>query len=284
MHGTSSRFRAAAVVIIIVMLALRFDRLFFILPVMGLLLAGFAAWEVHKLGVHKGIPTSSMCVIGAVLLTMSGVMPPAGFVWCLIPIMSVILAGVLAVQMWRGGTRDAVPCAALTFFGAIYVGLPLALGMQLLFMDRLFFLFVMAAIWSLDSGAYYTGRAFGRHKMAPVLSPKKTWEGALGGLAACVAMCLLFRTIVIVVRGSFELAVMECVLLGVLISVFGMVGDLAESVLKRDAGVKDSGSTMTGHGGVLDRIDSMLFCLPLAYIYLILTGRLPVFEKMLESM
>ena len=121
-----------------------------------------------------------------------------------------------------------------------------------------FFLMVMMA----DTGAYYAGRAMGRHKLAPRISPGKTIEGLIGGLvfaAAAGPLCVLtFFT---------ELPLAHSIILGASIGVVGPVGDLAESLLKRGAGVKDSSGLLPGHGGVLDRLDSILFCAPLIYFY-----------------
>jgi phosphatidate cytidylyltransferase len=116
-----------------------------------------------------------------------------------------------------------------------------------------------------DSAQYYTGRAFGRRKLAPAVSPAKTVEGAIGGLVAA--------TIAGAVSGSnvLHLAPFDAVtgaVVGVLVALFGMLGDLFESLLKRSAGVKDSSALIPGHGGVLDRIDSYLFAAPCYYVVL----------------
>jgi phosphatidate cytidylyltransferase len=116
-----------------------------------------------------------------------------------------------------------------------------------------------------DSAQYYTGRAFGRRKLAPAISPAKTVEGAIGGLAAA--------TIAGAVSGSSVLHLVPFnaltgAVVGVLVALFGMLGDLFESLLKRSAGVKDSSALIPGHGGVLDRIDSYLFAAPCYYVVL----------------
>jgi len=121
-----------------------------------------------------------------------------------------------------------------------------------------------------DTGAYFVGRAWGRHKLAPVLSPGKTWEGALGGLVASVAGALVAFGPLASALGCLETMSLgrwigESVVYGVLVGVAGMAGDLAESLLKRDAGVKDSSSWLPGFGGVLDMLDSILLAAPVAY-------------------
>ena len=120
----------------------------------------------------------------------------------------------------------------------------------------------LALIWSNDTGAYFTGRYFGKHKLHELVSPKKTIEGAIGGI--------LLATIVAFLAGIFLpfLSYQEAFFLGILTSIIGILGDLWESGLKRVAGVKDSGSLLPGHGGVLDRFDSLLFAAPVVYYYI----------------
>jgi len=128
-------------------------------------------------------------------------------------------------------------------------------------------LFLFAVIWGNDISAYYTGRAIGRHKLSRVVSPKKTIEGAVGGLIGGLVVAIVFRYALFSERGVVELA-----LLALLLGVVGQAGDLFESMIKRSAGVKDSGFIVPGHGGILDRIDSLLFCLPLLYGYITFQG------------
>lgn len=124
-------------------------------------------------------------------------------------------------------------------------------------------LVVLASIWMCDSAAYFAGRAFGKHKLFERVSPKKTWEGAIAGFLAAVAAFVLGRMFVIP-----YLSPAEAVVCGVIVGVFGQAGDLFESLLKRDAGVKDSSTLIPGHGGILDRFDSLMFVSPLLYLYL----------------
>ncbi|OGN99256.1 MAG: hypothetical protein A2Y58_03150 [Chloroflexi bacterium RBG_13_51_52] len=125
------------------------------------------------------------------------------------------------------------------------------------------FLAILATFGS-DTMAYFIGKAMGKHKLAPQISPGKTWEGTFGGILGAVIISLLFT---IDTPLQLPLNYGQAILLGVLISVFGQVGDLAESLLKRNLGVKDSGKMMPGHGGVLDRTDSILFAGVVVYLY-----------------
>ena len=122
---------------------------------------------------------------------------------------------------------------------------------------------IFGAIWLCDSGAYFAGRALGRHKLFPRVSPNKTWEGAIVGFIAAVGAFVLFRHFLLP-----YLSLRDALVCGGIIGIFGQVGDLAESLLKRDAGVKDSSTLIPGHGGVLDRFDSLLFVAPLLFFYL----------------
>jgi len=122
---------------------------------------------------------------------------------------------------------------------------------------------IFASIWCCDSAAYFTGRALGRHKLFERVSPKKTWEGAVAGLVAAVAAFLVGRAMAL----PF-LNLQEAVVCGMIVGIAGQLGDLGESLLKRDAGVKDSSGIIPGHGGVLDRFDSVMFVSPLLFVYL----------------
>ena len=126
---------------------------------------------------------------------------------------------------------------------------------------EVFMLFVL--IWSSDSFAYFSGRMFGKHKMAPKISPKKTWEGFAGGVICTLVLGFFIEKYMPEMRGNW-------ILVGLLVSVAAPIGDLVESQLKRTFGVKDSGNIIPGHGGVLDRLDSFIICAPVVYLYFVL--------------
>lgn len=153
-------------------------------------------------------------------------------------------------------------------FTVIYTALPFsfALGLPSFSSDgnftlEIFFLFVL--IWSSDSFAYFTGKFLGKHKMAPKISPKKTWEGFAGGVFFTMILGYFIEMYYPDLRGNY-------MIVGLLVSVFGPLGDLVESQLKRTFGVKDSGNIIPGHGGILDRLDSFIICVPVVYLYFIL--------------
>jgi phosphatidate cytidylyltransferase len=122
---------------------------------------------------------------------------------------------------------------------------------------------LFASIWICDSSAYFAGRAFGRHKLFERVSPKKTWEGAVAGFAGAVLTFVLAKALVLP-----YLSYQSAVIAGGMVGIFGQMGDLAESLLKRDAGVKDSSALIPGHGGVFDRFDSLILVSPLLFFYL----------------
>ncbi len=157
--------------------------------------------------------------------------------------------------------------AALTLFGAVFAGwMPahLALIREFRPHGESFLLMTVLSVWLMDTAAYAGGRAFGRHRLAPVLSPHKTWEGAVCGLLAALAVCLAFSKFFI----NEALTPAWAVGFGALIGVFGQISDVAQSLVKRDAGVKDSGTLLPGHGGVFDRFDSLILCAPVVYYVL----------------
>jgi phosphatidate cytidylyltransferase len=125
---------------------------------------------------------------------------------------------------------------------------------------------VLFVTWVSDTAAFLIGRRFGRHKLAPNISPSKTWEGTIGGIASAILISFLFFTPTVF---QLPLAPWSAILLATFASIMGQVGDLVESLFKRNLGVKDSGNLMAGHGGVLDRIDSLIFAGTVVYYYAI---------------
>ncbi|NJN16708.1 MAG: phosphatidate cytidylyltransferase [Oscillochloris sp.] len=171
---------------------------------------------------------------------------------------------------------------AFTYAGAVYIGVLMATLIRLRLVDTpleggwlafaaippgmAWIIFTLAITWCQDSAAYFVGRSFGRTRMAPVLSPKKSWEGAAGGLIASALTAMLCVPLL-----GLPISLGFAALIGALAGVVGPIGDLAESLIKRQIGIKDSGSLIPGHGGMLDRIDSLIFIAPLVYYMVLLT-------------
>lgn len=195
----------------------------------------------------------------------------AGFAWLL----ALFVLATVAAAIWtRGVEGEPLLSVSTTVLGALYTGglLSYALflrhlparpdpwhGTALVFAPLLL-------TWASDTFAYFVGRAWGRRKLIPRVSPGKTVEGSLGALAGTVLVAVGY-SLVLARFPSYRMGLAEAIVLGVLVSVAAQVGDLAESLLKRDAGVKDSGTLLPGHGGALDRFDSLLFTLPVAYLF-----------------
>ena len=149
--------------------------------------------------------------------------------------------------------------------GFLYVGWMLSFLVDLrLEAGRNWVFFALFTTFGSDTVAYFLGRMLGRHRLAPQISPHKSWEGAIGGLLGAAAVSLLFT---LSTPLQITLSIGQGIVLALLVSVFGQIGDLAESLLKRNTGVKESGASIPGHGGFLDRMDSVVFAGITVYLY-----------------
>lgn len=171
----------------------------------------------------------------------------------------------LCIQLW---ITDVNPLQSLacSFMSQVYVALPIALMSPIYSLSPHLQLLLFILVWVNDTFAYLSGRTFGKHKLWERISPKKTWEGFWGGTLMTIitaALCGVFGSHYF---AGFSWVVMAC--LGMVVSIFGTLGDLVESLLKRTVGVKDSGNLIPGHGGILDRIDSILLVVPSSSIFL----------------
>lgn len=189
----------------------------------------------------------------------------------------------LVIELMRK-ERSPIKNLGSTFFGAVYVGYLFSYLVAIRSMHipanipetfhlpgipwsipvgGWLVLFVAFASWAADTGAYLVGCKWGKHKLAPKLSPGKSWEGFAAGLVSCIVMSILMGR-------AIHIPMLHLVILGFAISIASLVGDLAESSLKRDIGIKDFGTILPGHGGILDRFDGLLFAAPLFYYYVTL--------------
>jgi phosphatidate cytidylyltransferase len=162
---------------------------------------------------------------------------------------------------------------AWTIVGALYVGWMLSYWLNLRGLEdgRNWVYLAMLTTFANDTGAYFIGRAMGKHKLAPAISPAKTREGALGGLVsavlAAIVIAMVLELISVKVGAPFAFRYWQIMLLGFLVGLFAQLGDLIESLLKRNMGVKESGNLLPGHGGILDRFDSLIFVGAVIYYY-----------------
>jgi phosphatidate cytidylyltransferase len=161
---------------------------------------------------------------------------------------------------------ETLPAAGISSSAFLLVAFPLSFAVRLHGIPAhgpLFLLFALAITWAADTVAYFAGRAFGKHPLAPHISPKKTWEGSLAGLAGSLLIGCAFRH-------WLSLPLPHLLAMATLGNIAGQMGDLLESAYKRSAGVKDSGGLLPGHGGILDRIDALILCIPVIWYYLVL--------------
>ncbi len=263
------------IVTAVLLLSAFLSALFFLPPfgwvIFATLVAAVAAWEW---GALMGLGGNSRLALGGVLVfvcvALTALEPAAlglesGFSeaawrlgrWFYLPAASFWL---FCVPLWMR-RRWLLPKSALGVVTGMVLILPTWLALiQLKQAGGLSLIAIMATVWLADIAAYFFGRTFGRHKLAPSISPGKTWEGALGGgLAVIVYGFMLAPKLPIVLGGNYALLFLVLVLL----TAISVIGDLFESLLKRQAGLKDSSTVLPGHGGVLDRIDSLTSTLPL---------------------
>jgi len=236
----------------------------------------FAAREAFTLLTAAGFPT--LPLLGTVLAltvvldaTFPGVLEGSGL---LLMAVGIVLVAVAAFA--RPNPRDGLATWMATVFGALYVSLlafvvrlghsvpavPDGAPLEALGAERGWILLLLLAVWAYDTGAFLVGRRFGRERFLTHISPSKTYAGLVGGVVAATAVVGLLLW-------ALGLSPIHAVLLGPLVALAAQAGDLAESVLKRAAGAKDSGTLIPGHGGMLDRVDSFLFAAPVVTLYVV---------------
>ena len=239
-----------------------------------------AAREVFQLLTAAGYPSLAWLGIAfAVALVLDAAIVPA------IDTSGVLLVAIGAILAAIGSftktdPRDGLPTWATTVFGAFYAALlgfvlrlghetpalPASAPLAAIGAERGWIVLLVLAVWSYDTGAYFIGKRFGRRKFLSHISPSKTYAGLIGGIVAATVVSAL------VLAGLGQQPV-TALLVGPLISIAAQAGDLAESMLKRAAGAKDSGRLIPGHGGVLDRVDSFLFAAPVLALYVLAAVR-----------
>jgi phosphatidate cytidylyltransferase len=226
-------------------------------------------WEFYLLAKKLKLQPEAAAgyIAGAALITIPLQNDPANVLLVLFVIIAVTIGTLIAITLRGAPFEKMIPSVGATLLGVLYIpllgshlvalrtGFPQPLSAHLL---SFFFLVLMGS----DAGAYYTGRALGKRKLAPSISPGKTWEGAAGGLIAALAMAALAHF-----WFFSELPLKYMLPLAAIMTVLGILGDLAESALKRGAGAKDAANLLPGHGGILDRLDSLLFNAPLIYYF-----------------
>ncbi len=264
------------------------------------MVSAIGAWEFFRLARETGARP-----LDDVGIALAGILPLAihahylGVVAMRPAVVAVAALSIMAAAIWtRGVAGGPLGAAATTLFGIVYTSAMLGFGYAIRYHDIVrgydtvagaqlglgglsiavapggaLLIFPMLVTWASDIGAYFFGRAIGGPKLIPSVSPGKTIAGAIGGLVASMAVAYVYARLVLVPVAHLGFTPWGALTFGFLISIAAQVGDLFESLLKREAKVKDSSHIIPGHGGVLDRFDSLIFVLPVAYLLL---GWLPI--------
>jgi phosphatidate cytidylyltransferase len=243
-------------------------------------LAALAAWEVFRIARETGaLPLEPAGIALAALLPIAVHAQRLGLYTLSLTALVAMVLVLFASTIWlRGPAGKPLSSVAITVFGVTYGGL-FSYVYALRYHDyavgaasgTALVVLTVLLTWATDVGAYVFGRTFGHKKLIPSISPGKTVEGAVGGLGLTIVICLLYVRFILMPYAQLGLTIQGAVMFAIVVSVAAQTGDLAESLLKREAGVKDSSRIIPGHGGILDRFDSLLFVMPIAFLLL---GRL----------
>ncbi|MBX3172894.1 MAG: phosphatidate cytidylyltransferase [Gemmatimonadaceae bacterium] len=240
--------------------------------------AALGAWEYARLAEAAGTrPMSKWTIVLSALIPimlhavrLGYAVPGIAWIAMLVPVL-------LSMALWRRGSEGRpIEAVATTLFGVWYTGGMLAFVYALRYhrfavtalAGSLLVALPVVLTWLNDSGAFFFGKRFGKKKLMPSVSPGKTWAGAWGALGTTVVATWAIVQFVLVPFAGLGMRLWGVLVFGIAMSVAAQVGDLVESMLKRQAGVKDSSALIPGHGGVLDRVDSLLFTVPIAYVML----------------
>ncbi len=236
-----------------------------------ILISILASFEYYQLIARKNF--SPVIIVGLVAVFLIDLIFYSGKIQLLIPliILTVLLSGLIELFRkpkfpgWSASSNFAV-----TLFPVIYIGLSLGtlIGLREMkwsnyYDGGILIISVLAIIWICDTAAYFIGKSFGKRKLYERVSPNKTVEGFIGGLIFALVSSFVARFLAL---DYFTL--IDVVVVGLIVGIFGQLGDLVESLIKRDVGVKDSSNIIPGHGGVLDRFDSLIYVAPLVYLYI----------------
>jgi len=276
------RIITGAAFVVVVLSAIVAGTWMMILPVLCALFAVLGVREFCRIvspDMPKSLLTVSMLTAAAMPLTIGisslyyyGLAPiiGTGGLASVIALFYVTIIALSAVMIWAALTpRSQMRDTAVSFFAVLYLGIPLSCLVLIRDLPEgiLLATAIVFSIWATDSFAYLGGSLFGRHKLAPTISPKKSWEGLIAGMCGAI---LFWYIVPLVFTGSASL--LAAFIVGLIVSIAALLGDLFESRIKREAGVKDSGTLLPGHGGILDRIDSLLMTAPLMFILLSTLG------------
>jgi phosphatidate cytidylyltransferase len=277
MSGTGARVLTAVVLIpLVVWLVLWGPTWLVAIVVAGIIL--LALNEFLTLGAKMNMPGypkfTMVCALGiASAMTLRAVPwleeagPILGLFISLLPspefYLAVFLIGAASLALAsKRGIAHALPAGAVSAAGLLFIALPLSYLIRIHIIKPMGLLFILVLVWAGDTAAFFVGRVMGKHLLAPVISPKKTWEGAVANVVGSLLAGAVFY-----MWQPERIALVHFINVAILVSVTGQIGDLFESAWKRGAGVKDSGGLLPGHGGILDRIDALLLAAPAVWWY-----------------
>ncbi|HVX40364.1 MAG TPA: CDP-archaeol synthase [Gemmatimonadaceae bacterium] len=262
------------------------------------IVAALGAWELFRIARASGLaPLDNVGIVIAGLIPLAvharylHLYDAASMAFGAVSVATLVVLFVFALTIWtRGVAGRPLSAAAVTIFGAAYVGATLSFGYAIRYHEYAFeavplpiaghtfqvpsggllLLLPLVATWASDIGAYAIGRTLGRNKLIPSVSPGKTVEGAIGGVLATMLWAWVYTHWVLrpLTHLDFKSPPIGVLAFGLIVSVVAQIGDLAESLIKREGGVKDSSQLIPGHGGILDRLDSLFFVLPVSYVLL----------------
>lgn len=279
LKNTAARFATAVVGIPLLLWALYLSPVLWVFPAICLLAILRAAHELFRMTMTDARPLYLWGIVASALLSVGWLLaftfvgelailplsPQTGVLFALLPTLLVTGVGVFLPMIEpepndRAGRRMAWLIAGPHYVGGMLTAVP---ALYLLGGPS-FVVLSMGIAWSSDTGAYFAGRFFGKRKLAPRVSPSKTVEGAIGGMAGSVVWAVIAHFWFL-----HDLPLLHAIVLAAVANVLGQLGDLAESLIKRSTGVKDSGSILPGHGGLLDRIDALMFTAAACLVYVL---------------
>ena len=273
----ASRFDPRRIYTILVLVPLLYAVIRYLPPLVfsGVVVLGgtLALFEFYRLCFGD---RSHFWMIGIGLTGFAALILGAHWPGVIVPTLLATLVCTISVPLFSGSPLEqSLRDGAMTLFGILYLGLTLStLSMtRLLPQGEWLIFFLLMVTWASDTGAYYIGTLYGRHRLAPTISPKKTVEGLVGGLISAILVAYAARWWFFP-----DFSGLDCIILATLLTLSGLWGDLTESAMKRSVGMKDSGGILPGHGGMLDRLDSLLFTAPVFYYYVTIVSPLRVIE------
>jgi len=268
LSNTATRILISLFAIPAIVLLSYFGQVYFLCFI--ILIAGLSFYEFAVMSKSKGANLNvNIGLLAVVVLIINQYI----FLISSFGLLTIFLLIILIIELFRNN-GSAIQNLGSTLLGVLYFGV---FGGSLIAIREIYpriddlynqggflIISIFATIWICDSAAFFGGTAFGKHKLFLRVSPKKSWEGAIFGFVFAILAMILAKNLVL----DF-LSLTDALIIGIIIGTFGQIGDLVESLIKRDAGVKDSSNLIPGHGGIFDRFDSLLFSAPFIYLYLI---------------